>query len=313
MKVGKVCIFGGSGFVGRHLANLLTSREIRLRIPTRRRERAKALLVLPTADVVQADIYDDSQIDRLVNGMDAVINLVGVLGGDFRTAHVELPRKIAVACERNGVSRLLHMSALHAGLDRPSLYLRSKGEGEKAVAASGLVATVFRPSVIFGHGDASISLFARLAGILPVIPLGSPNARFQPVFVEDVARAFADSLDAPHTFGQSYALCGPRSYTLKQLVEYAAHITGHDPVIIGLNDSLSYLQALVLEWLPGRLMTRDNYYSMKVDNTCSPRDDNNLKAVWDILPTALEEAAPLYLAQRTPRNRYQRLRNRAGR
>jgi NADH dehydrogenase len=313
MRVGKVCIFGGSGFVGRHIANLLTSREVHLRIPTRHRERAKALLVLPTADVVQADVYDDSQIDRLIKGMDAVINLVGVLHGDFRAAHVELPRKIAAACERNGVSRLLHMSALHAGLDRPSMYLRSKGEGEKAVAASGLVSTVFRPSVIFGPGDASISLFARLAGILPVIPLGSPNARFQPVFVEDVARAFADSLDAPHTFGRGYALCGPRSYTLKQLVEYAAHITGHDPVIIGLNAPLSYLQALVLEWLPGRLMTRDNYYSMKVDNTCSPSDDNNLKAVWDILPTALEEAAPLYLAQRTPRNRYQRLRNRAGR
>jgi NADH dehydrogenase len=313
MRIRNVCIFGGSGFVGRHLANLLTSRKIRLRIPTRHRERAKALLVLPTADVVQADVHDDSQIDRLVEGMDAVINLIGVLHGDFRAAHVELPRKIAAACERNGVSRLLHMSALHAGPDRPSLYLRSKGEGEKVVSESGLVATVFQPSVIFGPGDASISLFARLAGILPLIPLGSPHARFQPVFVEDVARAFADSLDAPHTFGRSYALCGPRSYTLKQLVEYAAHITAHDPVIIGLNDPLSYLQALVLEWLPGKLMTRDNYYSMKVDNTCSSRDGDNLKAVWDILPTALEEAAPLYLAQRTPRNRYQRLRNRAGR
>jgi NADH dehydrogenase len=313
MKIDKVCIFGGSGFVGRHLANLLTSREIFLRIPTRHRERAKALLVLPTADVVQADVYDDSQLERLVGGMDAVINLVGVLQDDFHATHVELPRKIATACARNGVTRLLHMSALHAGADRPSRYLRSKGEGEKVVAEAGLVTTVFRPSVIFGPGDASISLFARLAGLLPVMPLGSPGARFQPVFVEDVARAFADSLDAPHTFGQSYALCGPRSYTLRQLVEYAAHITGHDPVIIGLNDTLSYLQALVLEWLPGRLMTRDNYYSMKVDNVCPPGGGNNHEAVWNIRPTALEEVAPLYLAQRTPRDRYQRLRDRAGR
>jgi uncharacterized protein YbjT (DUF2867 family) len=313
MRIRNVCIFGGSGFVGRHLANLLTSREIYLRVPTRHRERAKALFVLPTADVVQADVYDDTQLDRVLTGMDAVINLVGVLHGDFRAAHVELPRRIAAACARNGISRLLHMSALHAGLDRPSLYLRSKGEGEKVVAASGLITTVFKPSVIFGPGDASISLFARLAALLPVIPLGSPDARFQPVFVEDVARAFADSLDAPHTFARSYDLCGPRSYTLRQLVEYAGHITGHDPVIIGLNDSLSYLQALVLEWLPGRLMTRDNYYSMKVDNVCSPGDGNNLAAAWNIWPTALEEAAPLYLAQRTPRNRYERLRNRAGR
>lgn len=313
MSIDKVCIFGGSGFVGRHLANLLASRKIHLRIPTRHRERARALLVLPTADVVQADVYDDSQLGRLVSGMDAVINLVGVLHGDFHAAHVELPRKIAAACARNGVTRLLHMSALHAGPDRPSRYLRSKGEGEKAVAESGLVATIFRPSVIFGPGDASISLFARLAGFLPVMPLGSPGARFQPVFVEDVARAFADSLDASHTFGQSYALCGPRSYTLRRLVKYAGHITGHDPAIIGLNDSLSYLQALVLEWLPGRLMTRDNYYSMKVDNVCSPGNGNNLEAIWNIRPKALEEVAPLYLAQRTPRNRYQRLRDRARR
>ena len=313
MRIRNVCIFGGSGFVGKHLANQLTSREIYLRIPTRHRERSKALFVLPTADVVQADVYDDYQLDRLVTGMDAVINLVGVLHGDFRAAHVELPGKIAAACARNGVLRLLHMSALHAGTDRPSQYLRSKGEGETVIAASGLVTTVFRPSVIFGPGDASISLFARLAGFFPVIPLGSPDARFQPVFVEDVARAFADSLDAPRTFGQSYGLCGPRSYTLRQLMEYAGHMTGHDPVIIELNDSLSYLQALVLECLPGSLMTRDNYYSMKVDNTCSSEEGNNLEAVWNIWPTALEEAAPLYLAHRTPRNRYERLRNRAGR
>jgi NADH dehydrogenase len=313
MRISNVCIFGGSGFVGRHLANLLTSREIYLRIPTRHRERSKALLVLPTANVVQADIYDDSQLDRLITGMDAVINLVGVLRGDFHAAHVALPQKIAAACVRNGVSRLLHMSALHAGTDRPSQYLRSKGEGEQVVMASGLATTIFRPSVIFGPGDASISLFAKLAGFLPVIPLGSPDARFQPVFVEDVARAFADSLDAPHTFRRSYALCGPRSYTLRQLVEYAGHITGHDPAIIGLNDRLSYLQALMLEWLPGKLMTRDNYYSMKVDNVCSPEEDNNLEAVWHIKPTALEEVAPLYVGRRTPRERYERLRNRAGR
>ena len=143
----------------------------------------------------------------------------------------------------------------------------SKGEGERIVMSSGLDATVFRPSVIFGPGDSSLSLFARLDG-LPVLPLGSPDAKFQPVFVEDVVRAFAAASMAPHTFGQSYDLCGPQCYSLRQLVEYAAHVTGHDPAIIGLNDSLSYLQALMLEFLPGKLMTRDNYYSMKVDNIC---------------------------------------------
>ncbi|HEX8874859.1 MAG TPA: complex I NDUFA9 subunit family protein, partial [Nitrosospira sp.] len=243
MEIGNVCIFGGTGFVGGHLANFLTARDINLRIPTRRRERARALLVLPTVDVVQANVYDDAVLDRLVSGMDAVINLVGILGGDFNAAHVELPRRIVAACQRNGVARLLHMSALKAGPGQPSAYLRTKGEGERIVMSSRLDSTVFRPSVIFGPGDASLSLFAKL-GVLPVLPLASPDAKFQPVFVEDVVRAFADSLEASHTIGHNYDLCGPRCYSLRQLVEYAAHTAGHKPTVIGLNDGLSYLQAL---------------------------------------------------------------------
>src|SRR4051812_30870688 len=114
MKIKNVCIFGGSGFVGRHLANLLTTQEIYMRIPTRSYKRARDLLVLPTVRLVEANIYDDAELDRLLTGMDAVINLVGILHGDFETVHVELPRKIAAACARNGVTRLLHMSALNA-------------------------------------------------------------------------------------------------------------------------------------------------------------------------------------------------------
>ena len=149
MKINNVCIVGGSGFVGKHIANLLTTREINVRIPTRHRERAKELLVLPTADVVEADVHDDAALDRLLVGMDAVINLAGILHGDFRAVHVELPRKIVAACTRNGIMRLLHMSALNAGIDHPSEYLRSKGEGERIVMTSSLTATTFRPSVIF--------------------------------------------------------------------------------------------------------------------------------------------------------------------
>lgn len=312
MKINNVCIIGGSGFVGKHIANLLTTQEINLRIPTRHRERAKELLVLPTADVVEADVHDDAALDRLLVGMDAVINLAGILHGDFKAVHVELPRKVVAACTRNGITRLLHMSALNAGIDRPSAYLRSKGEGERIVMASSLAATAFRPSVIFGPGDSSLSLFARLGRWLPVLPLASPRAKFQPVFVENVAHAFAASLEDPNTFGRSYDLCGPRCYTLRQLVEYAAHITGHNPAIIGLNDGLSYLQALVTEFLPGKLMTRDNYYSMKMDSVCGS-GVNNLVEVWGIQPAALEEIAPLYLANLMPRERYDRFRHRAGR
>lgn len=311
MKMNNVCIIGGSGFVGGHIAHLLAAQGINLRIPTRRRERVKELLVLPTAEVVQADIHDAAELDRLLAGMDAVINLVGILHGNFTAAHVELPRKIVAACRRNGVTRLVHMSALNAGSEAPSDYLRSKGAGEKIVMESGLMTTIFRPSVIFGPGDSFLNLFAGLAR-LPLLPLASPHAKFQPVFVENVAHAFMASLAQPASFGQRYNLCGPKTYTLRQLVAYVAKITGHNPAIIGLNDGLSWLQALTLELLPGKLMTRDNYYSMKVDSVC---DDsaNNFLATFCIRPTALEEVAPLYLARHLPRERYSRFRHRAGR
>ncbi len=312
MSIDNVCIFGGSGFVGRHLANILTDQEIYLRIPTRNYERAKELLVIPTTDLIEADIYDDAELDRLLTGIDAVINLVGILHGDFHTAHVELPRKIVAACKRNGITRILHMSALHAGAGQPSEYLRSKEEGERIVMTSGLTATIFRPSVIFGPGDSSINLFAKL-GRLPVLPLASPEAKFQPIFVENVVQAFTLSLDEPDTFGQSYDLCGPKCYSLRQLVEYAAHTTGHDPAIIGLGDTLSHLEAAVMEILPGKLMSVDNYYSMKVDNVCDCDNPNALMEVWGIHSTTLEEAAPIYLNHQLPRERYDYLRHWSGR
>ncbi len=303
MTIENVCIFGGSGFVGRHLANILTDQEIYLRIPTRNYERAKELLVIPTTDLVEADLYDEAELDRLLMGIDAVINLVGVLHGDFHAAHVELPRRIVAACKRNGIARILHMSALHAGPGQPSEYLRSKGEGQEIVMTSGLNATSFCPSVIFGPGDASLNLFARL-GKLPILPLASPDAKFQPVFVENVVHAFAASLADPHTFGQRYDLCGPKCYTLRELVQYAAHTAGHDPAIIGLGDGLSHLEAAVMEALPGTLMSVDNYYSMKIDSVCDCSMPDTLMQVWGIPPATLEEVAPLYLAHQTPRERY---------
>jgi NADH dehydrogenase len=308
VKIDNVCIFGGSGFVGRHLANRLTDLEIQLRVPTRNYERAKDVLVIPTVDLVEVTDYDDDQLDRLLIGMDAVINLVGVLHGDFHKAHVEMPQKITAACVRNGIARILHMSALNAGPNQPSAYLRSKAEGEQVVMTSRLIASSFRPSVIFGPGDSSINLFARL-GRLPVLPLALPNAKFQPIFVENVVQAFTLSLDDPKTFGQSYDLCGPRCYSLRELVEYSAHITGHDPAIIPLGDRLSHLEAAVAEILPGKLMSVDNYFSMKIDNVCDCARPSSLTEVWGIQPTALEEVAPLYLAHQNPRERLDHLRH----
>lgn len=315
MQINNVCVIGGSGFVGRHIVHLLVAQGRRVRVPTRNRERAKQLIVLPTVDVVQADVHDDEKLRQMLTGMDAVINLVGILhegrGGDFRRTHIELPLRIARMCASLGVKRMVHMSALNAKANGPSSYLRSKGEAEDALkhAAQGLALSIFRPSVIFGREDKFLNLFAKLLKYFPVLFLASPRARFQPIFVEDVAHVFVLSLDKLDTFGKIYDLCGPKVYTLRELVEYAAQLTGRRRRIIGLGDRLSYLQAWAMEYLPVKLMTRDNYYSMKVDSVCGC----DFPEIFGFKPSALEAVVPLYLTGRTPRGRYRGFRFKARR
>lgn len=269
----KLCVLGGGGFVGRHLVGLLAGRGHELVVPTRDRERVKPLLVLPGVTTVEGDIHDSARLRDLCVGMDAVINLVGILHGDeasFRRSHVDLPAKLVAACREAGVRRLLHMSALGADAASLSVYQRTKAEGERVVAnASDLATTVFRPSVIFGPGDRFLSLFAGLLRLAPVVPLAGGHARFQPVYVLDVARAFADSLDDPETIGQAYSLCGPKVFTLAQLMARVAEVFERTPRILPLGDRASYWMARLMELKPGRkLMTRDNYYAMRVDNVC---------------------------------------------
>jgi NADH dehydrogenase len=231
MRHDNLLVVGGSGFVGRHLVAALVKRGARVTVPTRRRERAKHLLPLPTVEVIEADVGRAGELERLADGKDAVVNLVGVLhsrrgrpdergpndyGPDFAQAHVELPQAVVRACRAAGVKRLLHMSALGADPQGPSEYLRSKGIGERAaLAADDLAVTVFQPSVVFGPEDSFLNLFATLARFLPVLALACPEARFQPVYVRDVVRAFVAALDARETHGQRYTLCGPRQYTLR--------------------------------------------------------------------------------------------------
>ena len=316
MRIGQVTLIGGSGFVGRHIARVLAARGIRVVIPTRNRERAKReLIVLPTADVVRADVHSPQALDALVAGADAVINLAGILHarrrGDFERVHVELAGKVAEACRRRGVPRLLHMSALGADPEGPSEYLRSKGRGEARVvqaAGGALAVTVFRPSVIFGAGDSFLSLFARIQRVLPVVFLGSPHARFQPVWVEDVARAYAEAAGDRLAFGQSYVLCGPKVYTLRELVELAGRASGHPRPIVGLGKGASWLQALAMEMLPVKLLTRDNLRSMSVDNVCGC----SWPELFTLPPTPLETVIAGYLAP-TVQRRYDRYRARARR
>lgn len=313
MEITEVCVLGGSGFIGRHVCHALAAAGYRVRVATRDRERAKEqLILLPTVDVSAVNVHDPGQLAAFVSGADAVINVVGVLHdgrGDrsFQAAHVELARKVVAACQSRGVGRLLHMSALASARDGPSRYLRSKGEAEAIVRESGLAWTVFRPSVVFGPGDSFLNLFAKVLRFSPVVALACPGARFQPVYVEDVATAYVKGLTDLASFGRSYDLCGPRVYTLRELVEYVGAVTGRRRWVLGLNDTLSYCQAFAMEFLPVKLMTRDNYYSMKVPSVCS------CDFPFGIAPTALEAVAPAYLGCRTPRARYQRLRGQAGR
>jgi uncharacterized protein YbjT (DUF2867 family) len=317
MKISSVCVIGGSGLIGRHVVQRLVTQEVFVSVPTRRRERVKKeLILLPTVDLVNADVHDPRVLSRLIAPVDAVINLVGILheaGGEtFERNHVELPRKIVAACREHGVKRLLHVSALKASLDAPSAYLRSKAEGEsqiRSAQATGLHTTVFRPSVVYGRGDHFLNLFAKLSRLLPIVPLACADARFQPIFVEDVAHAITRSLGDPHTFGQTFNLCGPRAYSLRELVAYVCSTLGLHRKIIGLPEPLAMLQAWALEHLPGKLMTRDNLYSMRVDNTC----EAGFPEAFGFTPTALEAVVPTYLAGGTPRRRYYWFRFRARR
>ena len=319
MTIQSVLVVGGSGFIGRHVLNVLASRGIRATVPTRRRDRAKHLILLPTVDVVEVDVNAPGVLEGYARQHDAVINLAGVLhsrkagsgeryGVDFRRMHVELPQHIVNACRAAGVKRLVHMSALGASVEAPSEYLRSKGAGEQAVlAADDLEVTVFRPSVVFGPEDKFLNRFAQLAALSPVIPLACPDARFQPVYVGDVAQAYARCLDDRDARGRSYALAGPREYSLREIVKYACRLDGRRRLVVGLGKQMSCAQALVMEMLPGKLLTRDNVHSMSVPSVS--RDP----LPFGITPSAMEAVVPLYLAHAAPREKYGVLRHKANR
>jgi uncharacterized protein YbjT (DUF2867 family) len=309
VKLDKIVVLGGSGFIGRHVVASLVRRGIKVTVPSRRRERAKHLILLPTVDVVETDLLASGALERLVRGHDAVINLVGVLHGpDFDNPHVKLPLALIDACRATGVKRLVHMSALGASPDGPSAYQRSKGEGEQAVMqAKDLEVTVFRPSVVFGPEDHFLNTFACLARFSPLLMVPSPDARFQPVYVGDVAEAIVTSLGDVGAHGRSYDLAGPREYTLKDLMRLACEWTGRWRLVLGMPETMSYVSAWFLEKMPMQLMSVDNVRSMKVANTTQARFP------FGIQPQALEAVAPTYLAPSGPRERYPQLRWRARR
>jgi NADH dehydrogenase len=322
MTITNILLIGGSGFVGRHLIDELARRDVRITVPTRRRERAKHLLPFPTVEVVEADIHDDATLERLVAGRDAVINLVGVLKGGsgktdgrpwgrgFDRAHFHLAERVALAAQAAGVKRLLHMSALKADATAPSAYLRSKAAGEAVVRDAFPGATIFRPSVIFGQGDQFLTVFAGLSRMAPMLPLSCPAALFQPVWVEDVAKVMAESLERSESAGQTYELGGPKLYTLIDLVEYAGKTAGSPGNIMPLGDVPSYMMAWLLE-LVGGPMTRDNYWSMQLPSTCEHGEAGQLP--FGRRATPLEIVGPTYLSDGRRRAGYDDFRESAGR
>lgn len=307
MSSANVLVLGGSGFVGSYLVPRLDAAGHTVTVPTRNRERARHLILLPKTDVVQADIHDDAALDRLMAEQDVVINLVGILHGrigeandpygpDFRATHVDLIQRVIASAVRHNVSRLIQLSALGVPdkdpATAPSRYLRSKAAAEKLVRESPVPWVIFRPSVIFGPGDSFLSLFARLQRRAPLVPVPNVDARFQPVYVGDVADAIVKGVKAAGMVGKTFELAGPDVYTLRELIRLAGRYSGHERMVLNLPASLGHLQALLMEKLPGRtLMSRDNLMSMKVDNVASGPIDPKL----GIVPQSVPAIAPGYL------------------
>lgn len=324
----RICVLGGTGFVGTHLVNRLNDEELSIIVPTRSRARARTLWMVPRAEVVERDIHDPATLESLFQDTDAVINLVGILnesgddGEGFRHVHLELTRKVIDACRAAGVPRLLHMSALNAHPDAPSHYLRTKGLAEERVLGADspeLRVAVFRPSVIFGPGDGMFVKFHQLLGLAPgVMALPCADARFAPVYVDDVIDVMLKALTDPTLRAGRYELCGPDEMTLEDIVRYLLRITGRRRLIVPLGPGPSKLMAGLLEFVPGKPMSRDNYRSATVDSVCGAGSDRSGRATQTltdlgITPHRVEDIVPGYILPTRRHRAFSDMRVRAGR
>jgi len=294
-------VFGGGGFIGRHLVSRLGKAGAVVRVPSRHVSR---LGHLRTAGVVGQivpeliDSFDEVELEAAIRGADVVVNLIGILAesrrNSFDRIHAELPAQIAEIAARVGTKRLIHLSALGADRDSPSVYARSKAAGEIAVRAAFPDAVILRPSIIFGPEDRFFNRFAAMAAISPALPLiGGGLTRFQPVYVGDVADAIAAAITHPDAAGRTYELGGPSIYSFRQLMELMLAEIGVNRLLAPIPWGMARVQASMVEWLPKPPLTRDQVELLKRDNVLSGEapglSDLGIQA------TALELILPTYL------------------
>ncbi|NND58998.1 MAG: complex I NDUFA9 subunit family protein [Gammaproteobacteria bacterium] len=313
----RICLLGGTGFIGGHLTTRLANDGWRVRLLTRSAARHKELSVLPTVRLLSGNVYDANFLARHIDGCDAVVNLVGILnesgrdGSGFERAHVELAGKVVAACQQTGVSRLLHMSALKADADNgPSHYLRSKGKAEVLVRrAQGMNVTAFQPSVVFGPDDTFVNRFAGLLRLpSPIFPLPRANSRFQPVYVGDVVDAFVTALDDPETYGKVYQLCGPDVYSLRELIELIAKSMGVRRRVVAVPDGIARIQAFFMDFVPTKPFSTDNFQSLAVNSIC---DKNGFERL-GLQPHSSRALIPRMLRHDSWRGRLDTYRSRHG-
>jgi NADH dehydrogenase len=275
---GRVLVLGGTGFIGRAFAWRCAAHglSLKLTVVTRALTRGAELRPLSNVELVQGNVHDPAALARWVAGADLVVNLVAILHGraqQFERVHVELPRQLGRICQEAGVGHIVHVSALGADAQAPSLYLRSKAAGEEALRAAGVPLTVLRPSIVFGDEDRFLNLFARMQRLLPLVPLASAHARMQPVWVRDVAQALWVCAMRGVSAAGIYEAVGPEVHTLGELVRLAGRRIGRARPHGALPSALGWALAWLLEHAPGpTLMSRDNLRSLQVDSVASGRE-----------------------------------------
>jgi len=294
--VKKVCIIGGSGFVGRSVMRQALAAGHQVRVACRHPEKARHLLVAGIADLCKVDICDGNGLNDAVAGMDCVINLVGLLFErgryTFDAAHLHGTRNVIKACEQAGVSRYIHMSALGSSAQSDSEYGRSKYAAETAVRDCSLDWTMMRPSVIFGADDGFFNKLELMSRFLPVFPVIAGNTRFQPVWVEDVARAFVQSIDNRATVAQSYDLGGPTAYTFHALVALLLAEKKRARLCLPVPDAVAGIMATVLQFLPVPPLTPDQLAMLQADNIVDA--DMPFPACFGT-PSSVETILPSYI------------------